>query len=53
MWVSLLVLTMAVALAKTPMLMARPTPIFSLRCICSFHRKRHGRMAMIRSIKAE
>jgi hypothetical protein len=44
---------MAVAPAKMPILKAIPTPIFSLRFICSFQRKLHGRKASVKSISAE
>jgi hypothetical protein len=50
---SLEVLTTAVAPAKTPMLMAMPTPIFSLRFICRPQRNFHGSKASVMSIRAE
>jgi hypothetical protein len=47
------VLTTAVAPANTPMLMARPTPIFSLRFICKLHRNFQGKREKTKSIAAE
>ena len=43
----------AVAPAKTPILKAIPTPIFSLRFICNFQRNCHGKKARVKSINAE
>ncbi len=44
---------MAVMPAHTPMLMARPTPIFSLRFICKPQRNFHGKTESAISVRAE